>query len=54
MIESDIWDQACGDTVPWKKVNLHVNSMEWKLQWKSWGYQYFISASRESLVLIEK
>ena len=31
MIESDLWDQARGDTIPWKKVNLHVNSMKWKL-----------------------
>ena len=31
MIESDIWDEARDDTVPWKKVTLHVNSMKWKL-----------------------
>ena len=53
MIESDIWDEARGDTVPWKKL-LYM--------WTRWNGSYserveganIIFLREESLVLIEK
>ena len=55
MIESDLWDQARGDTIPWKKVNL---------LWTRWNGSYServegtnilcLREESESLVLIKK
>ena len=52
MIESDLWDEARGDTVPWKKVNLHVNSTGSYSERVEGDNIIFLR--EESLVLIEK